>query len=250
MSNSESMAKSALIREMSQAKRSEHSAAPAETLSDLPIPLFAGLSPSQIAEVFAQARTLDVMPKAHLCNAGHRAGHLFVLLKGRIKYSRTTAEGGEILLHLLTPGESFGLATLLPDPPNYLGTAEVVSASEVVVWDHGQIRQIAGRHQQIATNALRIALDYLGKLADRHSSLFEGDAAHRIARVLIDVGRRSGGAHPQGIDVHITNEQLGSLADVSRFTASRVLSSWKRTGIITKKRETVRIHSPEALLSG
>jgi CRP-like cAMP-binding protein len=246
--SSEPAVKSPLIR--SRAKRGEHSPAPAETPSDLVIPLFVGLSPPQIADVFAQGRTLNVMPKAHLCDAGQRAGHLFVLLKGRINYTRATAHGDELLLRLLTPGESFGLAAFLPDPPAYLGTAEAVFPSEVMVWNHGQIRQIAGRHQQIMTNALCIALDYLGKLADRHSSLFEGNAKHRIARVLIDVGRRSGGAHPLGIDVHITNEQLGSLADVSRFTASRVLSSWNRSGVVTKKREAVRIHSPEALLAG
>jgi CRP-like cAMP-binding protein len=96
---------------------------------------------------------------------------------------------------------------------------------------------------------LRIALRLLGTVSDRHASLFEGRASHRMARALIDVGRRSGGIHPEGIDIHITNEQLGSLADVSRFTASRVLSGWSKAGVVTKERNTVHIHSPEGLLS-
>ena len=171
------------------------------------------------------------------------------MLRGRIKYSRLTAKGDEITLRLFTPGESFGLATLLPDPPNYLGTAEAVLAGGVLVWNHDEISQLSDRYPQIKTNALSIALRLLGTVSDRHANLFEGSADHRMARALIDVGRRSGGIHPKGIDVHITNEQLGSLADVSRFTASRVLSAWSKAGVVTKERNAVHIHSPEGLLS-
>jgi CRP/FNR family transcriptional regulator, nitrogen oxide reductase regulator len=220
-----------------------------KTLSKLTIPLFAGLSPSETANVIAHGQSVTLTPKARVCTAGDRAERLFVVLKGRIKYSRLTAQGDEIVLHLFTPGESFGFATLLPDPLNYLGTAEAMLNSELIVWSHQQIAQQSNCYPTIRTNALGIALQMLGTLSDRHCSLFEGEASHRIARTLIDVGRRSGGIHSGGIDVHITNEELGCLADVSKFTASRVLSSWNRAGVITKGRETVRIHSPEALLA-
>jgi len=220
-----------------------------EERSRLTIPLFAGLSPSEVGDVLAHGRTLKVRPKTSLCTAGGKAEHLFLVLNGRVKYSRLRADGDEIVLHMFTTGESFGFAALLPEPLNYLGTAEAMFAGELVVWNHRQLSELVDRYHQITTNALRIALSLLGTLSDRHSSLFEGNASHRIARALIDVGRRSGGFHPQGIDVHITNEQLGSLADVSRFTASRVLSSWNKAGVITKEREIVRIHSPEALFS-
>jgi CRP-like cAMP-binding protein len=220
-----------------------------ESVSRLTIPILASLSPSEIAIVMDRGQILRVPRKTRLCSAGDRADQLFVVLRGRVKYSRLTADGNEIVLHLFTPGECFGFATLLPEPLNYLGTAEAMVASELIAWDHQQASQLSERYPMIRTNALGNALLLLGKLSDRHCSLFEGVASHRIARALIDVGRRSGGIHPGGIDVHITNEQLGSLADVSRFTASRVLSNWNKTGVITKERETVRIHSPEALLA-
>jgi CRP-like cAMP-binding protein len=220
-----------------------------ETLSNLAIPLLTRLRPSEIADVLAQGRALKVVPKTRLCTGGDKAEHLFVVLSGRVKYSRLTPAGDEIILRLFTPGETFGFATLLPDPLNYLGTAEALFAGEVLVWNHDDIFQLSDRYQQIKTNALHIALRLLETVSDRHASIFEGSASHRVARALIDVGRRSGEIHPQGIDVHITNEQLGSLADVSRFTTSRVLSVWNKAGVVTKERETVRIHSPEGLLS-
>jgi CRP/FNR family transcriptional regulator, nitrogen oxide reductase regulator len=219
------------------------------TRSNLAIPLLGGLSPSEVENVLAQGRALEVAPKTRLCAEGDKAEQLFVVVSGRVKYSRLTPGGDEIILRLFTPGETFGLAALLPEPLNYLGTAEALFVGELLVWNHDKISKLSDRYHQIKTNALRIALRLLGTVSDRHASLFEGRASHRVARALIDVGRRSGGIRPQGIDVHITNEQLGSLADVSRFTASRVLSAWSKAGVVTKERNTVHIHSPEGLLS-
>jgi CRP-like cAMP-binding protein len=220
-----------------------------ETLPNLVIPLLVGLTPAEVADVLAQGRTLKVAPKTRICNGGDRAERLFIVLTGRVKYSRLTTTGDEIILRMFTPGESFGLATLLPHPPNYLGTAEALFAGELLVWNRDDISHLSDRYHQIKINALRIALLLLGTISNRHASLFEGSASRRVARALIDLGRRSSTIHSQGIDVHITNEQLGALADVSRFTASRVLSGWKKAGVITKERQGVRIHSPEGLLS-
>ena len=221
----------------------------AETASRLSIPVLKGLSPSETATVLDQGQILRVSQKARLFTAGDKAEQLFVVLKGRIKYSRLTAEGNEVILRLFTPGESFGFASLLPNPMEYLGTAEAMNSGMLIAWDRRHSSALFDRYPIIRTNALGIVLCLLGELSDRHCSLFEGIASHRIARALIDVGRRSGDIHPEGIDVRITNDQLGALADVSRCTASRVLSNWNKAGLISKARETVRIHSPEALLS-
>ncbi len=236
----------------SQAVKWSSNESPSGNGTDSPrnaVPLFRHLSSSDVADVFARGRSFEVSPKVRLCSAGQRANHFFLVLKGRIKYSRDTDGGDEIIIRLLTRFDCLGLASLLPDPPNYLGTAVAVFPSEVVVWRHADMVELATRYPDIRTNVLRIALEYFGALSERHSRLFEGDASHRIARVLMDMGRRSGDVRPDGIAVHITNEQLGSLADVNRFTTSRVLSDWSKRGVITKNRELVRIHSPEALLS-
>jgi CRP-like cAMP-binding protein len=60
----------------------------------------------------------------------------------------------------------------------------------------------------------------------------------------------SGSGVPSGPAVHIdiNNEQLASLADVSRFTASRLLKDWERNGVISKTRGAVDIICPEKLL--
>src|SRR5277367_4444766 len=115
---------------------------PSETMPNPAIPLLIGLSPSETADVLAQGRPLKVVPKTRLCIGGDKAEHIFVVLSGTVKYGRSTAGGDEIILRLFTTRECFGLAALLPNPVNYLGSAEALSACELLVWNHDDIFQL------------------------------------------------------------------------------------------------------------
>jgi CRP-like cAMP-binding protein len=57
-----------------------------------------------------------------------------------------------------------------------------------------------------------------------------------------------GRVHPDGVEIDVTNEQLSSLADISHFTASRLLNGWARDGAVSKERGRVVIRTPEALV--
>jgi CRP-like cAMP-binding protein len=82
----------------------------------------------------------------------------------------------------------------------------------------------------------------------RHIGLVTKTAQERLAETLLSLGDKSGEVHPDGIEIHATNDQLGALADVSAFTASRVLSAWEREGILSKGRGRVLLRAPEGLM--
>lgn len=182
-----------------------------------------------------------------IIRGGEKAGYLFLLLSGRVKYYKVTREGQEVLLRWLTPGDVFGLATLIRRPPGYIGTAEAIKDCELLVWKESVIRELSGVYPQLMENALRIATNYLSSYADRHARMVTETAEQRLAHTLISLGRRAGQVHPAGVEVDITNEQLGGLADVGLFTASRFISAWERKGAISKQRGKIIIRVPEKL---
>ena len=210
--------------------------------------LLEGLEPAVKTSFLGEANKVEVPANVQLCAEGQKASHLFLLTKGHAKYYRLTNQGKQVILYWLAPGDTFGLGTLLPDPPPYMGSADSVSACEVVSWEHATIRRFALTHPQLACNALAIVLNYLSLLTDRHTAILGNAANDRIARTLLNLGKRKGNLNPSGVDLDITNEELASLADVSPFTVSRVLNEWRRKGAVTKRRKTLRIHAPEALL--
>ena len=73
-------------------------------------------------------------------------------------------------------------------------------------------------------------------------------ARQRVAQVLITLGRTIGKETAGGIVLDITNEDLANAANVTPFTASRLISEWQRGRVLEKRRGRVVLRSPERLL--
>jgi CRP/FNR family transcriptional regulator, nitrogen oxide reductase regulator len=207
-----------------------------------------GLEKSAIESIVAAAQVRQIAAKRTILSEGEPASHLFLLRTGQARYYKLTKTGNEILLHLLLPGDVFGLGTLLKHPPDYLGSGETLSDCELLAWEHTSIRKLAKDYPQLAENALRIVVSYLKSYSDRHAGLVATSAQQRLAAALLNLGHRTGRVNPHGVEVEATNAQLSALADLSPFTTSRVLGRWKRDGSVSKARGKVLIHSPEALI--
>jgi len=193
----------------------------------------------------AEYRTLA--GKDMVIQGGAKAKHLFLLASGSARYYRVTGQGKELVLRWLVPGDVFGLASLLDDPPPYMGSVQSTEECEVYVWKHERVCHLCGTYPQIMHNALRIALSYLADYSVRHADLLTQKAEQRLARALIHLGHNAGRPHSGAVQVDVTNEQLGNLSDVGMFTTTRVLKKWERSGAIAKKRNKVLILCPEKL---
>jgi len=90
-------------------------------------------------------------------------------------------------------------------------------------------------------------LRYLKGYTDRHARLVCGIGKNRLAVTLLDLAHRTGSVRPYGIEIEDTNEQLGSLSDISRYTTSRLLTAWQQNGTLSKARGKIIIHTPEGL---
>jgi CRP-like cAMP-binding protein len=51
-----------------------------------------------------------------------------------------------------------------------------------------------------------------------------------------------------GVEFDVTNEDLASAANITPFTASRLLSEWQRNRAVVKRRGKIVLRSPERLL--
>ncbi len=209
----------------------------------------AGIGARDQEEILASATLKRFKAKEAIVTRGEPAKHLFMLRHGRVRYYKITKRGVEIVFRWLAPGDIFGLGTLLPHPAPYMGTAEALKESEVLVWTHASMRELLEAIPQIAENALRVVLQYLRTYADRHTRLVSKSAEERVADVLLILGHQQGQMRDKRISVEITNEQLSALADTSLFTTSRIMSHWARKGYISKQRGRVLITEPEALVT-
>lgn len=175
------------------------------------------------------------------------ANELFLLLKGSARYFFITPDGQEVYLFWLAAGDVFGLATLLAEPGEFLVSTEVDEDAHVLVWQRDTIRKLATRHIALLENSMAIANDYLTWYLATHLNLIRYNARERLAHVLQTLAQGIGRRLAKGVLLDITNEQLANTANITLFTVSRLMSEWRRLGVIEKSRGHVLLLDPEAL---
>jgi CRP-like cAMP-binding protein len=211
--------------------------------------LFSGLTPEQRKRVIESAQPRKFRPNHVIIRADEPATHFYLLLEGRVKYYRVTKKGEEVVLGWLVHGDTFGAGALLKDSTCNVGNAQTIGACELLVWSQEQIRNLAATYRRLTENALHVALYYLSLYTEKVIGLTTQTAKQRLAHSIIRLCRRTGDVRPSGVELEITNEDLGALANVSVYTVSRQLKEWSRAGIIEKRRGKINILSPESLLA-
>ena len=211
------------------------------------VDLLRGLKREEVDLILAAARARRVPAKSVMTYQGEPADSLLLLWKGRARYFFETPNGKKLILIWITPGHTFGGAALVPRSSNYLLSTETVRDSVVLVWDGPTIRGFARRFPQLMENAIVSAVDYLSWYVAAHAALCSQTARQRLASVLLGHTSSMGQRVSGGIEFDITNEELANAANITPYTASRILSEWQRSGAIRKRRGKIVVHSTERL---
>jgi CRP/FNR family transcriptional regulator, nitrogen oxide reductase regulator len=206
-----------------------------------------GLASSDLQLVMAPSTPRHFKANSIVIHQGDLADHFFLLTRGCARHFSITEEGRKVLLLWLAPGDIFGGSSLLGEPSLYLFSTEMVKDSSVLVWRRSVMRELVASFPRLQENALSLASDYLTWFHASHLALVSYTARQRLARVLTSLAQGIGHKVPAGIELDITNEQLANAANVTPFTASRLLSEWQRNGAVTKRRGSVVVRAPERL---
>jgi len=141
-----------------------------------------------------------------------------------------------------------GASALLSTPSPYLVCTETLKDSSMLVWDRATARDLAARYPRLLENACLIASDYLVWYIADHIALISQTARQRMARVLVCLAESIGDKVADGFEFDAKNEELASAANVSPFTASRLLSEWQADQAVVRRRGKMLLRSPERLL--
>jgi CRP/FNR family transcriptional regulator, nitrogen oxide reductase regulator len=207
-----------------------------------------GLVRPDIKAIMTAASERRFLANSVIVNQDDCADRLFMLAEGRARYFFVTPGGQKIILFWLTRGEIFGGAALLSQPSFYLVSTETVRDSSVLVWNRATLRSLVIRYPKLLENALSIAFDYFTWYRAAHVALTCHTARQRLSQVLAHLALGLGEQVAEGLEFDVTNEELANAANVTTFTASRLLSEWQRNGVLAKTRGKVLLRHPERLL--
>jgi len=205
--------------------------------------LFLGLKAEALTEV-ARRGQIRRLPKGTLLFAqAAPADRCHALLEGRMRIAQSGADGDQIIVRFVGPGETFGTVALFTDR-RYPAEATAVVDSVEISWPEATLLELIEQHPQVAVNLVKIVGARLREAQERLREVATQRVDQRIAHALLRLAH--GDAAPQGkgdavIEFPLTRQDLAEMCGATLYTVSRVLTAWEKAGYITTRRKQLTI---------
>jgi CRP-like cAMP-binding protein len=214
------------------------------------VALFKGLSGAALQNILSLSKPVKLGKGSFYFQQEDPAARLYVLTKGRVKVFQNTAEGQQVTMRMIHPGEMFGgLAIINPDQ-GYPGSAISEEDSLALAWDGAIFRALAEKESKLAINIMDLMHSYIEEMQSRFRELATERVEQRAARMLLRLLAQSGRKTDQGvlIDLNLSRQDIAEMTGSTLFTISRILSEWEKRGLIDTGRERVTILKPHELV--
>jgi len=197
-----------------------------------------GAPPDCIARLRAETRLLQVTAGTHLFDEGSRCTAFPLVIDGAIRVSKVSAQGREILLYRVTPGESCVLTSgCLLGHAAYTATAIAETAVTLVAVPPPLYDDLLARHEAFRRHVFEL---FAARLADL-TLLVEAVAFHRLDQRLATLLLARGPA------LHATHQALADELGSVREMVSRLLGHFAERGLVRLGRERIEVADAEGL---
>lgn len=209
--------------------------------------------PHQALRKLQDIKATAVYPKgALLCLEGQPPRGIYVLCTGRAKLTTTSAEGKSIILRIAEPGEVLGLTAVLSNTP-YEATVETLEPSQANFISLAEFMTFA---QEFPDVSMKVAKQLTHNCQCAYNEIrsigLSNSVPEKIAKLILkwaerplNIPRKS--QHEVPIRVTLTQEEIAQFVGTSRETVSRVLSDFRKKGMLRIKGATWTILDKPAL---
>lgn len=208
------------------------------------------LSDLDRADLLNAARPRAFRRGASIIVQGGHSDSVFVLLRGRVKVTLDTADGHEIVLTVLHPGDLIGEFEAI-DHDSGPRTASNVALEPVDTraMTGEEFRSYLDSHPRAGLAVLRSIIHRLRAADQRRIDSGSYETARRLARLLVELADEHGRPTLDGVDIDIplTQQELASLIASSRESIVRSLRSLRARRLITTGRRRITIRDLDRL---
>ena len=215
------------------------------------VPLFRGLTEEDWEEIAPLLRGHCYPKDSYLFFQGDPPDALFVLWIGRVKLVRHTDHGRDVVLEVLGPGQMLGEMAVLDGRP-YSTTAQTLEEVAVVAIPRRDFFDMLERYPQVSMAVISELSRRLRLASELVRSLAVDRVEQRIARTLLRLSGLAGTPYEpeEGsmlIDMPLTRQDIAEMTGTTVETAIRVMSRFRKQGLVSSVRGRVVITDPEAL---
>ena len=203
------------------------------------VPLFASFPEDQLRVLSTMVTRRSAPRSTTIMAGGDATDSLYIVLSGRLKVMMSDAEGKEVILTILGPGEFFGEMGLIDDEPR---SASVVTIEpcELLSIAKRDFKKCLADNFEMAMAVMRSLVRRLREADRKIGSLALLDVYGRVARLLLDMAENVNGE--KIVTKRLPKQDIAKMIGASREMVSRVMKDLQMGGYIEMRGSNIVLH--------
>jgi CRP/FNR family transcriptional regulator, dissimilatory nitrate respiration regulator len=193
------------------------------------ISLFEGLPPEQHRDLATVALEKSFKRGTTIFSEGDPGTGFFILLTGRVKIFKLSAEGKEQILHIFGPGEPFGEVPVF-EGRRFPAHAMALEDSSMLFLPRAGFIDLIKRNPSLALSMLAVLSRRLRRFTVMVDNLSLKEVPGRLAAHLLYLSEQAAGTDT--VELDIPKGQLAALLGTIPETFSRILKKMVQQGFI------------------
>ncbi len=195
-----------------------------------------------------RAQVRNAFRHQHILTEGGDSGALHVVLAGKVRVFKRSADGREHVLRTVTAGDSFNEVPIFdrgPDPAN----AEALEDTTMLVLGGHDVRQLAAESPTFAAAVLHTFAARLRHMTGLVQAIAFTPVTARVSALIYRLAVADGVAGPDGVTIprSLTITDMAMMVGSVREVVSRILTRMQRDGLLALTREAIIVKDMERL---
>lgn len=196
-------------------------------------PFFRHMRVEELDEIIGFATEKRVPKGGAIFSKGDPGSSMMAVLAGRVRVSAVSAEGREVTLNVINPGEIFGEIALLDGKPRS-ADCSALEDSMLMVVERRHFLPFLMRSEVLVDQLLGVLCDRMRRTSMALEEIALFDLQARLARLVMKLSEDYGRPVPGGvrIDLKLSQRDLATLVASSRETVNKQLRGWREQGVV------------------
>jgi CRP-like cAMP-binding protein len=211
-------------------------------------PLFTSLGPDETKAIFLMTHVQSYAPQRVIHPDAMDEDSLFIMKRGHAKLAYTDAEGRQVTVMLLNPGDIFGA---LPgsEEGGFGEHVTMITSCCVAKISREKFNDILRKYPDLAYKVTNANFDRIRRLQVRLAEYMTMSAEARLALILLELDKVLGKECDEGreLDIQISHQDLGELIGSTREMVSHLMRRFRDSGVVQTMRQRVILCDQEEL---
>jgi CRP-like cAMP-binding protein len=214
------------------------------------VSIFHGLSPQDVKEISPYFLSAKYLKKEGIFSEGDPSDWFYIVKKGKVKITKISHDGKEIILEIISSADFFGGIAVLRGFP-YPANAVAMEDTEIAKISRRDLMRIIDRFPNLMYSMTTNIGDRIKGSHETLKSIALEKVESRIASLLLKLSDKAGEKTPDGvvINMKLTKQDIAEMVGTTVETSIRTMSKLSKSGLVGTKAGKIVVKDIDKLRS-